>query len=470
MVSTSRLARALLLVGALAAPALAQTGAGVALPLTSPFRGGVPAAAATPGVLTLTPGDAIRHALERNLGVLLADQDRAAADGGRWDALSRLLPTVRGTAGLTRRKTNLEAFGFPLGPSFPRVVGPYNVFDARVFLEQALVDVSAVREKSAATHRLEAARHSVRGARELVVLVSANLYLEALAADARAQAARAQLDSSRAIHAQAQRLREGGIVAGLDVVRAEVRLSADEQRATVAENEVQKSKLQLARVIGLPIGQEFVLIKELPEVPEQTMTLDDAVARAYASRPDFLAALEDLRAAESARGAAGAEALPSLRLAADYGTIGLTVGSALPTFSLTGLVEVPIFEGGKHQARVAQADAALRKQQARVEDLRAEVYYDVRTAFLDLDATEQALRTAGRARALADQQLTQSRDRFAAGVAGNIEVIQAQEAVAVAAEQYISALYGRNIARAMLAQSVGGAEEAVMRLIGSQTP
>jgi outer membrane protein TolC len=144
----------------------------------------------------------------------------------------------------------------------------------------------------------------------------------------------------------------------------------------------------------------------------------------------------------------------------------LQAGSALPTFNIVGALDVPIFEGGRVNGRLAQADAELRTRRAEAEDARAEIYYDVRISFLDLKATEEALQTAARARELASQQLEQARDRFAAGVTSNIEVVESQEAVAQASEQYIGALYGFNLAKAMLARSLGTAEDAVAKYLG----
>ena len=383
------------------------------------------------------------------------------------EALSRLLPNVNGSVSESRRKTNLEAFGFPLSGQFPRIVGPFNVFDARVFLSQAVLDLSALNEVREEGHNLAAARHSYRSARDLVVLVAANLYLQTLAAGARADSARAQRDTADALHRQADSLRQNGLVAGIDVVRAEVRLSTERQRATAAENDFQKSKLLLARVIGLPLGQMFVLGDDIPIVPAPEMTVEQALEQAYKTRPDYLAALERVQAAESARRAVSSEGLPSVRVTADYGAIGLTASTALPTFNVTGTIDVPIFEGGRLQGRRAQADADLRERRAEAEDVRTEIYYDVQTAFLDLKATEEELQTATRARELAALQLTQSRDRFAAGIVSNIEVVQSQEAVALASEQYINAQYSFNLAKAMLARSVGTAEEAVRKYLGS---
>jgi len=448
--------------------AAAQTRSGALLPAqaTDPFRGGVPDLTPTADVVTVSIADAIRRALTHNLGVRLAGDAVDQARSDHATALADLLPNVTGSISETRRKTNLEAFGFPLGPTFPRVVGPYNVFDARVFASQSLLDLVAINDMRAESHRLSAARHSFRGARETVVLVTANLYLQTLAASARADSARAQVDTAQALYAQAQDLRQSGIVAGLDVVRAETRLMGDRQRAIAAANDYEKMKLQLARVMGLAIGQEYRLTTDVPEVPVPQMTIEEALARAYRDRPDYLAAQERVRAAESARRSAGAEYLPTVRLTADYGTIGLEVGNALPTFSVAGAVDVPIFRGGRTQARVGEADAELRSRRAEAEDMRAAIYIDVRSAFLDLRAGEAELAAATRGRELADLQLTQSRDRFTAGVADNVEVIQAQEAVARAAEQFIAAQYQFSVAKALLARSLGAGEDAVAKYLG----
>jgi outer membrane protein TolC len=458
----------LLLITLIASPAFAQ---GVARPLApprpEPFLGGVPTGTVTPDMLTLSAGDVINRALEHNLGVLLAEEDITHASGTRRISLSQLLPNVTGRVSEARQKTNLEAFGFPLRGEFPRVVGPFNVFDARVFLSQSVFDYRVLNETRAEGHRLEAERQSYRGARDLVVLVAANLYLQVLATSARADSARAQLDTAQALHTQAQDLRKSGIVAGIDVIRAEVRLATERQRATAAANDFQKTKLQLARVIGLPIGQSFGVDERIPDVPLPQMTIEEALERAYRDRPDYRAALAHVRAAESERRAATGELLPSVRVTADYGAIGLTLGSALSTFNVTGAVNIPLFQGGHAQGRAVEADAELRQRRAEAEDLRAEIYYDVRSAFLDLEATSEQLQTATRGRELAALQLTQARDRFAAGVANNVEVIQAQEAVALANEQYISAFYGYNVSKAVLARSLGDAENAVRRYLGS---
>src|SRR3954447_18204602 len=245
------------------------------------FQGGVPTGTATSESLTLNITDAINRALEHNLGLLAAEQAAGRAHGARWIALADLLPNVSGRLSEVRQKVNLAAFGFPLPAGIPPIVGPFNVFDARIYVSQTVLDFRALNSARAEAHNVAAANYTVKGARDLVVLAAANAYLETLAASARSASARAQAESAQAIFEQASHMRESGIVAGIDVLRAEVQLGLQHQRATAAQNDFDKDKLQLARVIGLPIGQPFPVSDEVPFVPVPDMTLEQALDRAY---------------------------------------------------------------------------------------------------------------------------------------------------------------------------------------------
>jgi len=434
------------------------------------FLGGVPSGQPTADVLPLTLGDAIRRALDHNLGVLMAEQELGRARGVRWQALSGLLPNINGRVAESRQQTNLEAFGFgSFGSSFadvPTIVGPFNVFDARVYLSQAVVDLGALHDARAEAHNVEAARYDYAGARDLVVHVAATAYIQVLAASARAEAARAEQQTAQSLYDQAVDLKAGGLVAGLDVLRAEVELHMDTRRASAAGTDFEKAKLQLAHLIGLPLGLSFSLDPNLPELPEPEMEPNQAIERAYAARSDYRAALERVRAAESARQSRIGEGLPSVKVNADYGGIGLRPGDAKGTFSVTGAVTVPIFQGGRTHGRVLEADADLLKRRSEADDLKASIYYEVRTALLDLQATREQLQLATRARELAASELVQARDRFAAGVASNIEVVQAQQTVAIASEQFIAAQYGFDLAKGALIRGMGTPEETLRQLLG----
>ena len=445
-----------------------------ATPATTPtgtFLGGVPSGTSTGAVVTITVVDAIVRALEHNLGVLAAEQAMGRAQGARWRVLADLLPNVNGRVSETRQEINLAAFGFASSPGtpfegIPSIVGPFNVFDARVYLSQSILDFGALNGARAEAHNLEAARLTYRSARDFVIHVAGNLYIQALAASARVDAVRAQQQTAQALYNQALDLKQSGVIAGIDVLRAEVQLNAQTQRATSAVNEFEKSKLQLARVMGLALGQPFALDANLPDLPANDISLDSAVELAYRTRPDYLAALERIRGAEAERQSVVGSALPSVHVNADYGAIGLTPGDAQSTFAVTGAVNVPIFQGGRTRGRLLEADTDLRNRKAEAEDLKASIYYEVRGAFLDIEATAQQLSVAGKARDLAAEQLTQARDRFAAGVASNIEVVQAQDAVAVASEQFIAAQYGYTLAKGALVRGVGSSQEALRQLLG----
>jgi outer membrane protein TolC len=454
---------------------LALTVLGLAMPVAAqvppisspPFTGGVPAGTATSEPLPLSLSEAIARALEHNLGALLADDAMKAANGARWQSLSELLPNVNSSASETRQILNLATFGISV-PGVPSLVGPFNVFDARVFATQSVFDLKRINDARADSHRLTAATLSYMDARDLVVLTAANGYLQVLAATARAESAKAQLDTAQALFNQAVDQRNSGLAAGIDVVRAEVQLSTERQRATATANDLEKTKLQLARAIGLPTRQRFTLVDQLPYQPGPDVTFDAALDRALRTRSDYLAALENVRAAELSRGAARGESLPSVHVDANYGAIGLTAASSRSTFAVTAVADVPIFQGGRTHGRLVEADAALRERRAVAEDLKAGIYYDVNTSFLDLQATGEQVQVAMRARDLAASQLSQARDRFAAGVADNIEVVQAQQAVALANEQYTSALYGYNLAKATLARAIGIAETDILRYLGGR--
>jgi outer membrane protein TolC len=377
--------------------------------------------------------------------------------------LADLLPDLSGSLGPRRQVINLEAFGFP-GP--PSIVGPFNVYEARVFLSQPVIDMSALNDARAASLRQRAEKYGVKTARDLVVLVAVNLYLESVAIASRVDMTRAQRETADALFKQAQDLKAAGLVAGIDVLRAQVQLQTQRQRLIAAENDFEKSKLQLERAIGIPIGQPITLTDKIPYASIPEPPVGEALKRAFESRSDYLAAKSRVEAAEAARKAATGALLPTFRVDADYGAIGQTIGTAHSTYTVAANVRVPIFDGGRTTARRIETASALRQREAELADFRSRVEYEVRSSLLDLRSAGEQLQAAQTNVQLANDELQQARDRFGAGIAGNLEVTQAQEAVAAASETYISALYSHNLAKASLARSLGVAETAVMTFLG----
>jgi outer membrane protein TolC len=439
-------------------------GAAAAQAPTSPFLGSAPPQqTASPEPVPLSLKDAVARGLQYNLGLLLQEASVTQARGERWRALEQLLPNLSSSLNDRQTVINLAVFGFKADPS---IIGPFNIFDARVALSQPLVDIQAINDYRASALNARAEAQGVKSARDLVVLVAVNLYLEAVTASSRIELAQAQRQTAEALLQQATDLKNSGIVAGVDVLRAQVQVQNQRQREIVATNDFAKAKLQLARAIGLPAGQSFTLTDKMPYAPLPDVNLEDALKRAYESRADFLAARDRLAAAEATRRAASAVRLPTLRLDADYGTIGQTYSDAHPTYTVGATVHVPLFEAGHAQTRRLEADALLQRRRAELEDVRGQVDIQVRSAILDVNAAAQQLEAARTTVDLANQELEQARDRFAAGVASNIEVTQAQESVASASDTYLAALYAHNLAKASLARAVGTAETAIVQYLG----
>jgi outer membrane protein TolC len=431
---------------------------------SNPFLGSAPPPGpASPQPLALSLKDALTRALQYNLGLLLQESSVTQARGARWRTLEDLLPNVSTTLSEQRTVINLAVYGFTADPS---IIGPFNIFDARVGLSQPLVDLRAFNDYRAAALNERAESRGIKTARDLVVLVSVSLYLGAVTAANRIDVARAQQDTAQALFQQASDLKTSGLVAGVDVLRAQVQIQNQRQRSIVAQNDFEKAKLRLARAIGLPAGQQFTLTDTVPYAPLAEVTIEDMLARAYESRADYLAARDRLEAAEATRRAAGAELLPTLHLDANYGTIGQSTSDSHPTYTVGATVRLPLFEAGRAQARRAEGDALLQRRRTELEDVKGQVDTEVRSSLLDVRAAAQQLEAAQTTVTLAKQELEQARDRFAAGVTSNIEVTQAQESVASASETYVTALYAHNVAKASLARAVGLAETAIMQYLG----
>ena len=391
-----------------------------------------------------------------------------AAAGARYSALSRLLPSVDAHYGQSVQQINLAAYGFPPPAGSSGIIGPFGVADVRASITENVLDFQALNGLRAAKDNIRAAHYSYRNTRDLVVLAVGATYLQALADSARVDAVQAQYNTSEALYNQAVDLRKAGMVAGIDVLRSQVEMQSEQQRLIVARNEYEKQLLGLARVIGLPVAQKFSLADKMPAPEPVNLTLEDALQRAYANRADYKQAEALVLASEHEVAAAKAERLPTIGISGDYGDIGSNLGNSHGTFSAAASIRIPVFQGGKVKGDVMQAEAELQRRRAQYADLRGRIEYEVRTALMDVDAATRQLQVAASAVKLSREQVTQSRDRFAAGVTDNLEVVQAQETQAAAEENYISSLFAHNYAKLTLARALGVAEDATKKFLGGK--
>ena len=450
-----------------APPSPSVTGGSIQNLMQGPFSGSVAEGKATPEVLPLSFKDAIDRGLRNNLGLLLQSDSTLAARGQRWKELSNLLPNLSGAISANVAEVNLKAQGLRF-PGFPTIVGPFGFFDARLYLTQSVFDLHSILRERGASDNVRAAQYQYKDARDLVVLAVGNAYLLAISQAARVETAEAQAQTAQALYDKAADQQKAGVIPAIDALRAQVELQTRQQQLIAVRNDYAKQRLAFARTIGLPPAQEFTLTSKAPYEPFASLGLEESLNRAYASRSDYLAAMQQVRAAQHFRRAATAEHYPSLDIATNFGDIGVTPDNSHGTFQAAGTLRIPIFQGGKANADILQAEATLRQTTSQLEDLRGRIDYEVRTALLDLNAAAAQVEVARSSVDLAELALTQARDRFSAGVSDNLEVIQAQEAVASAHENYISSLYSHNVAKLSLVRAMGYAEEGVKRYLESK--
>ena len=438
---------------------------GQAIPGTggvSSFAGSVPGKL-VPGVLPLSLQDAIDRGLKQNLGLLLSRAEIRSARGQRWEQLSALLPHVTASPYIEASKLNLTELGLTSfgGIKIPPSVGPFSFFDARAAITQSLFDWKSINATRAARQGLKSADYTFKDARDLVVLAVGYTYLQAIADEARIDTAEAEVRTAQALYDQATDQINAGTSPDIDGLRTKVELQTRQQQLIQAKNTFAIQKLTVARVIGLAPGQEFELTDKSPYQSIEVITIDEGLRRAYASRSDYQAAVTDVRAAEFFRKAAVAGYFPSLSFNADYGEGGAHPSTATQVYDVRGTLSIPIFQGGSVHGQVLQADSRLEQSRERLDNLRAQIDSDVRTALLNLQSSADQVNVARSNIDLAEKTLTQSSDRFSAGITDTVEVVQSQEAVASAHEQYISSLYSYNYAKISLARALGIAEQGV---------
>jgi outer membrane protein TolC len=361
-------------------------------------------------------------------------------------------------------KLNIDELGFAgLGSllHLSSSVGPFSFFDARANVTQTLFDWKAISNTRAAGQSLKSTEYTYKDARDLVVQAVGFTYLQAIADEARVETAEAQVESAKAVYNQASDQVKAGTSPEIDGLRAKVEMQTQQQQLIQARNDLAIQKLAVARVIGLAPGQEFELTDKSLYQPFEGMTADEALRRAYLSRSDYQAAMAEVRAAEFSRKAAFAGYFPSLSFNGDYGTGGSHPSTATQVFDVRGTLSIPLFQGGSVHGDVLQADARLTQSRERLANLRGQIDSDVRTALLNLESSAEQVEVARSNIELAEATLTQSRDRFSAGVTDTVEVVQSQQTVVSAHEQYISSLYNYNYAKISLARALGTAEAGV---------
>lgn len=409
----------------------------------------------------LSLAEAVRQAAATAPSVALSKLQVTQAEGQVREARSALLPSLTGSAGWLDRSFNLKSMGlsfdFPGIPPFPNLVGPFDTYDARFAVRQSLLDLPSVLRLRAAGSAVEASAAQEDVAAESSAQRAASAYLQAVRVRSVVSARTADVVLAAELVDLAETQLQAGTGTGIDVTRAKTQLVTAQGLEQVAENQAEQAQIGLARALGVDPATRFTLTDSLTTLDRLALpaTGPEALAAALKARPELAAVDAAADAARQGRQAIQSERLPRFDLMGDYGVNGPTVGSAIRTGEIGVAVTLPLLDGFRREARLTEQDAAIRQLEIRQGDMRQQVQADVQSALLDVRSGEQQLDIARQRLDLAEQELQQARERFASGVAGNIEVIEAQSSLVKARDADIDARYATALARINLAHALG---------------
>ena len=426
--------------------------------LLLPWLLALPAHGQNAAPLRLTLRDAVTTALKENPQVQIATLSFAESQEDKSIARSALLPQA-GLEVLDRAiRANLYAeFGSKF-PGVPEHAGPFQFFQGGPIVTMPLLDLTLWRRLQAAHQGMNASQAQETTMREQVVLLVVSQYLAGMRASAALKAAQARVDLAQALYDQASDLQKHGVGTGIDTLRANVELQNEKQRLLEAQTQQKVALYGLGRLLNLDPQREIDLADtpNFYETPE--INASRSLEQAYETRPEMKALAAQAHMAELARRGASESRLPTLNFFGTWGEQGLSAPSSIPAYVYQLTVDVPLFTGGRIRAEIAKAGLEIKKVQQERDDLRNKIALEVKTAQAQLDAAQHEVDVANLGVKLAEEEVAQARDRFQAGVANNIEVVSAQNALARANDNQIAALYDYNQSRADLSHAIGQIE------------
>jgi outer membrane protein TolC len=416
----------------------------------------------------LTLQDAIHKALQANLNVLLAESRVDEAEGTRQRSMSAaLLPRINAQTYANVQNRNLRAFGISVpGLPLPSVVGPFSNYDARIYAQQNVLDLASYRNFKASEGAVESGRLDERDARDLIVRVTAALYLNAQTAASRENAARSRVNDAEALLKLASDKHDAGTATGVDVLRAQVQLAHERQSLLVAQNDLKQALLSLARNLGISPGAHLELAEQLQFRALEQPQADVLLQAALKARADYLSLARQRETLLEQQRANRARYFPRVSVSGNIGELGRSIGSMETTSIIQGQVDYTIFDRDR-SGEAAQLAARVKRIEAQISDLERGVDQDIRQALLNLDSASQQVAVAGQGQQLAQRELLLSQDRFQTGTANNVEVVTAQDGLARAQEDYIVAVTRHVDAKCALARALGDTETHIQQFLGN---
>lgn len=412
-------------------------------------------AVAVPARLTLL--DAIRLGRARGVSGSLAELNVQIVDARRRQRRADLLPTIAGSAAVSRRTVNFDEFGFP---GITGVTDPFNIVSLQLRGSQTLFDAAALARMHAGRDTMNAATLDARAIGDAAGAAAGLAYLRVLSADETVRAREADSLIASSLLEQARQLVKAGVSAAIDATRSEVGFASVRTQLEVARNTRDRARLDLLRLLDAPADTPIELTDSLlgGEVGVPT-DVAEAVQFARAHRAELAAEHARTEAAERTLSAIRLEALPSLGVSGYYQETGPGFGSLAGSFLVQLGVNIPILDGFRRQARSAEQRVRVDLQRLRERDLGNGVETDARQAILDLASARQQVDLAGTRVRLAELELSQARERFRAGVTGSVETTNAQGSVIAARDALIQAHVAYGTARIATYRALGALSE-----------
>ncbi|HYL85029.1 MAG TPA: TolC family protein [Candidatus Angelobacter sp.] len=412
-------------------------------------------------ILRLTLDQAVSLAIKQNPTAQIAVLTAAQSEQDKNIARADLLPQASARISDEAQKVNLRAqFGGKAPfPGFPKSLGPYQLFSAGPSVSAPVFDLTLWQRYQAARHTLDASKANSLSTREQVILLVVSQYIGTLRAVANVQASQSRVDLAQALYDQAADLQKEGVGTGIDTLRANVELQNEKQRLLEAQNDRETLLFGLSRLLNLDPRQKLELADSLGFFDTPQPEVETSIEAALADRQEWKALAAQVKAAENQKKAAQDSRLPAVQFDGTFAYVGTSGSTTLPTYTYQGSVNLPLFTGGRIHAEIVRADLEIKKLEEQRADLRNQIALDVKTALLNLESARTEVQVANLGVQLSKDEVDQARDRFKAGVANNIEVIQAQDSLSRANDNQIAALYRFNQARADLARSIGQMEK-----------
>ena len=408
--------------------------------------------------LKLTLQEAVQFALKQNPQVQIANLSMAQSVQDRNIARAALLPQADFQAFDRAMRFNIDAqFGSKF-PGIPEHAGPFQFFQAGPNFGMPIFDLTLWRRWASAHQGVRASEAQETSVREQIVLLVVSQYLGGMRAGAAVVAAKSRVDLAQALYDQASDLQKNGVGTGLDTLRANVELQNEKQRLIEAQTQEEVALYGLVRLLNLDPHQQVELADQPSFFQTPEFAASESIEQALLTRPEMKALEAQERIARLAIKGASESRLPSINFGGDWAYQGLSLPSSIPSYTLQVSFDVPIITSGRIHAQIVRSNLELKKVMQQRADLRDQIALDVKTGVAQLESARHEVEVANLGVKLAKEEVSQARDRFQAGVANNIEVITAQDALARANDNQIVALYGYNQSRADLAHAIGQTE------------